>query len=187
LDVPLSLGSLTLASPDATLVTTGSPTYSIGSIDIQAGTLKLDGGSISGGRIQSSTGVGSAILTGGSTLVATTLASQFVVQRSQLRLKNGLTLDGGTVLLSSTEASQSVNLTVVGSQTIGGNGVIVLDSRASIRSEEPGTRITLGPAVQVRTGAGVGTINTIAWTITARLKPATQSMSPPALSGISES
>lgn len=151
LGAPITINSLTLNSASATLLhTPGS--LNVGTIDLMAGTYRLDGGTLTAGSI---TGAGSLQLQFGvlnhTTLSAAAAGTYFV------SVPQGLTLDGGSVRFF-TLTSDDSGLDFQAGQSLLGTGTIIFDHTNTfwghLRYNGTSGTFTIGDGITVRSGQG---------------------------------
>ena len=162
LNANVAVDSLTLASATATMDQAYGTLSLGGTLDVQAGTYDLAGGTIAGGRIQAEGGTFNAQ---GGTLDNVTLAVPVATTTgTPLILADAITLAGSTVTVTSTQpqsgsgpayAYASGNLTVGGTGQVVFNGTIYGSFGAAVPGTTAGTT-TIGPGVTISTGTGIG-------------------------------
>jgi hypothetical protein len=159
----LSVTSLALGSPDATLTHTGGR-LGVPQMNIAGGAFVLDGGTLAGATVS---GSGGQFTPRTGTLDGITLRRDAVVPNNlpgfgtpTLVVQNGLTLDGGSLLLMwANQLNVGLGVRLSGTQSIAGTGAVVLSGRPFVRVDGA---LTLGPGVLVRGG---GEINHFGHTI----------------------
>src|SRR3989440_7095034 len=168
LNTDVSVDSLTLNSPNATLLHTNGA-LAVNSVNLLAGAYLLEGGWLQAGVI---TGPGT-IRTSRTAQGASTTSTLFGVvldtdleirDTTELDMRGGLTLNGRTITLNNTLGIGGANLIATGqstnSQTLGGTGTIIFTAtRFSNVASTFGTTLTIGPGIWIRADATDGNIN----------------------------
>ncbi len=163
LQTEVTLDSLVLNSANATLALKRFGDLNVLSpFELRAGTFAILGGRISGGTIR---GYGGSMEVGGrysetSTFDGVTLDTDLTLKdRATLRIENGLVLQAGRKIRFTADRNLVV-MTFVGDQTLSGEGEIVFGPTPSMDynriSLEPGTTLTIGPDITVRTEGANG-------------------------------
>ncbi len=130
----------------------------LGTLTHNAG-MRMQGGTLAGARLEQGGGPGVITTTSGGTFAGVTVASSLLIGPSHsLTATGGLTLDGGTITLGTATNGHSY-LYFTGTQTLGGNGEIVME-------DSPGgytrylyllggtTHLTIGSDITVRGAHG---------------------------------
>ncbi len=130
---------------DGTLLLPGASTSPI---------YQLQGATIIGGTISTTGGASLTATQAGGTLDGVTFDGSLVVGQS-ITIKDGLTLDAGTIAMQG-----NGSLRFVGTQTLGGSGTFTFnkDSGAGLTVPNAGDTLTIGPGITIH-GAG-GTVGT---------------------------
>jgi hypothetical protein len=156
-----TIDALTLNSSTATLsVGSGGVLSVLGGANINAGRLRVDGGTINGGAYTFAGGTLTAGTTADTLLDGVTINGSVTLGDAQLdrmllRIHNGLTLNG-TMTLGGGTIPRGTSLVFEGDQTLT-TGAYVLSGAGFTRdlSVDGTATLTLGPAVTVRGGNGV--------------------------------
>ena len=164
----VAVDGLSLASANATVQQSAGTLSLQGTMDLQAGTYQLVLGQIQGGRIQSEGGafVVTNLYGSGGILNNVTLAAPISLTYSNpLNLQNTLTLDGGSITMTSLTGGGSYYGSVLnaysGAITVNGTGNIIFnggDYNTISPSGFSSSAITIGPNVTISTGTGGGTL-----------------------------
>ena len=163
LDTSVSLDSLLLNSADAELLHTRGILNVGGTFYLQAGTYSLKGGTIAGSTI---TGSENAQLiawwyshssSNKNTLDGVTLGVDMNIRyEGDVYVRNGLTLNDSTIWHGNETSNSLLYIYLDGSQTIGGNGEIVLNAPSQGSSwigtvDDTAGTVTIGPGITIRT------------------------------------
>jgi hypothetical protein len=148
----ITVDSLLIDAAPATVSVTGGTFTATQGLTVNGGTFLLDGGTLANTTIG---GTGGQVTFKSGELDGVTLARDALVNVSpipaQFAVRNGLTLNGGaTLTLSVTGGGNTVRFQ--GTQTLGGNGTLVLGGGWTVQS---GT-LTIGAGVTVGGGSEIG-------------------------------
>jgi hypothetical protein len=129
-------------------------------MDDTHGSLVLQGGTVVGGTISSSTAhpfYANPASAPAGTLNGVTLAGVMDMSIGKLQVLNGLTLNSGQIIMDAGSFGKTSNFAFPGTQTLAGTGEVVFAGTTAIVQPEGGT-LTLAPGITVRTGGAAGTL-----------------------------
>ena len=130
------------------------------SLNATTGSWRLAGGTISGGTIATSGGA-KLLATFSGTLDGVTVNGDLdLVSNSsmlQARITNGLTLNGTAFVGTTSSIGYGSALSFKGTQSLSGTGTVVFGHASfnTLRLEDAGTTLTIGPGITVRGQSGV--------------------------------